>query len=204
MAVADTMWIKVCGLTSEDAVTAALEAGADAIGFVFAPSVRQVTPAEAARLAAPARGRVACVAVARHPGKALVAEILDVFAPDVLQTDAVDLATIDVAGRCATLPVLRSGAAVPAPLPARLLYEGPVSGSGQVADWAAAHALARQAELVLAGGLDSRNVGEAIRAVRPFGVDVSSGVESVPGVKSPARIHEFVQAARAARVECQR
>jgi phosphoribosylanthranilate isomerase len=67
-----------------------------------------------------------------------------------------------------------------------------------------AHALARQAELVLAGGLDARNVGEAIRAVRPFGVDVSSGVESAPGVKSPARIRDFVQAARAAGLECQR
>jgi phosphoribosylanthranilate isomerase len=198
------MWIKVCGLTSDAAVAAALEAGADAIGFVFAPSVRRVAPAEAVRLAAPARGRASCVAVTRHPEPALVAEILDVFRPDVLQTDAGDLAELDVAGRCATLPVLRSGAAFSGPVPARVLYEGPVSGSGTVADWAAARDLARRTELVLAGGLNPRNVGEAVRAVRPFGVDVSSGVESAPGVKSPGLIREFVQAARAAGLECER
>jgi len=191
-------------MTSEAAVAAALEAGADAIGFVFAPSVRRVAPAEAVRLAAPARGRASCVAVTRHPEPALVAEILDVFGPDVLQTDAVDLAGLDVAGRCATLPVLRSGAVAPAPLPARLLYEGPVSGSGQVADWTAAQVLARRAELVLAGGLNAANVGAAIHAVQPFGVDVSSGVESAPGVKSATLINEFVRAARAAGLECQR
>ena len=203
------MWIKVCGLTTEEAVSAALEAGVDAIGFVFAPSVRRVTPAEARRLAAPARGRAGCVAVTRHPDPALVAEILDVFAPDVLQTDASDfaareLAALDLAGRCAVLPVLRSGAVAPALLPARLLYEGPVSGSGQVADWTAAQVLARRAQVVLAGGLNAGNVGAAIRAVQPFGVDVSSGVESAPGVKSATLIHEFVQAARAAGLECQR
>lgn len=198
------MWIKVCGLTTEDAVAAALAAGVDAVGFVFASSVRRVAPDEAARLAAPARGRVACVAVTRHPDPALVAEILDVFAPDVLQTDVDDVAALDLAGRCAVLPVLRSGTVAPAPLPARLLYEGPVSGSGQVADWTAARALARRAELVLAGGLNPGNVGAAIRAVQPFGVDVSSGVESAPGGKSATLIHEFVRAARAAGLECQR
>ena len=198
------MWIKVCGLTTEDAVAAALAAGVDAVGFVFASSVRRVAPAEAARLAAPARGRAACVAVTRHPDPSLVAEILDVFAPDVLQTDSDDLAALGLGARCVTLPVLRSGAVAPAPLPARLLYEGPVSGSGQVADWTAAQVLARRAEVVLAGGLNAGNVGAAIRAVQPFGVDVSSGVESAPGVKSATLIHEFVQAARAAGLECQR
>lgn len=191
-------------MTSEAAVAAALEAGADAIGFVFAPSVRRVEPAAAARLAAPARGRASCVAVTRHPEPALVEQILDVFVPDVLQTDAADLAAFAVVGRCATLPVLRSGAAFAGPLPARMLYEGPVSGSGALADWAEASELARRTELVLAGGLNARNVAGAIRAVRPFGVDVSSGVESAPGVKSPELIREFVQAARAAGLERER
>jgi phosphoribosylanthranilate isomerase len=192
------MWVKICGMTSPDAVEAAVAAGADAIGFVFAPSPRRIEPRRARELAAPARGRVACIAVTLHPDAALIEEILGVFGPDVLQTDAADLDALGLRGRCATLPVLRAGAPAPSPLPARVLFEGPRSGAGQTADWSAAAALARRCELVLAGGLDAANVAEAVRRVRPFGVDVSSGVESGPGVKSPRRISEFVHAARAA------
>jgi phosphoribosylanthranilate isomerase len=97
------------------------------------------------------------------------------------------------------LPVLR--AALPGPLPPRLLFEGQRSGSGAAADWGQAMLLAGATQLILAGGLDAANVASAIRAVRPFGVDVSSGVESAPGHKSPQRIAEFVQAARAAFAE---
>ena len=192
------MWLKVCGMTDEAAVAAALESGVDAIGFVFAPSVRRVTPRRAAELAGPARGRVACVAVTQHPEPGLIAEILDVFGPDLLQTDLQDIATLGLQGRCALLPVLRQGVALPQPLPPRLLFEGPVSGSGLTADWSRARSLAAGTELVLAGGLNAANVAEAIRAVRPFGVDVSSGVESAPGLKCPLKILEFVATARAA------
>jgi phosphoribosylanthranilate isomerase len=199
------MWIKVCGMTSPEAVEAALAAGVDAIGFVFAPSVRRVEPAQARELAAPARGRVACVAVTQHPDARLLAEILSVFGPDLLQTDAADLAqSPGTAVRCPVLPVVRAGAVLPQPLPSRLLFEGPVSGRGETADWARARELAGQTELVLAGGLRPANVATAIERVRPYGVDVSSGVESQPGVKAPALILEFVQAARAASLELQR
>jgi phosphoribosylanthranilate isomerase len=95
------------------------------------------------------------------------------------------------------LPVLRGGAAHQ-PLPARFLFEGAHSGSGEKADWSAASRLAGEAELVLAGGLDATNVADAIAQVRPFGVDVSSGVEATLGVKDPVRIRDFVAAARAA------
>ncbi len=87
---------------------------------------------------------------------------------------------------------------------ARLLFEGPVSGSGETADWECAGELATRTELVLAGGLRTTNVAAAIDRVRPYGVDVSSGVESQPGVKSPREILEFVKAARAAFLEMQR
>jgi phosphoribosylanthranilate isomerase len=80
----------------------------------------------------------------------------------------------------------------------RILFEGPVSGVGNTSDWNIAAQLARTTELVLAGGLSASNIADAIAAVRPFGVDVSSGVEAAPGIKDPARIHEFVQRARAA------
>jgi len=192
------VWVKVCGLTRADAVQAALEAGADAIGFVFSASVRQLTPARAAQLAAPARGRVTCVAVTLHPEQTLVDEIMGIFKPDLLQTDQEDLGQLLLPSSLALLPVIRASGNAGSAWPARVLFEGPRSGSGQVGDWAVATRLARQTEIVLAGGLSPENVSEAIRAVRPFGVDASSGLESAPGIKSLAKINAFVSAARAA------
>jgi phosphoribosylanthranilate isomerase len=192
------MWIKICGITAPDAIAAALEAGADALGFVFAESPRQLTPEAAAQLARPVRGRLRCVAVTRHPTQRTVDEILRVFRPDLLQTDAADFAALTLPETLERLPVVRSGAGAPAPLPPRILFEGPTSGVGVAGDWAAARRLAVRTELVLAGGLDGANVAAAVAAVKPFGVDVSSGVEARAGVKSPLKILEFVSAARAA------
>lgn len=191
-------WVKVCGLTTADAVSAALEAGVDAIGFVFAESVRRVEPLRACELAAPARGRVRCVAVTRHPDAVLLERVEREFSPDVLQSDLEDFARLRSTLRAEALPVLRAGRPLPDPLPARLLFEGPVSGTGRVGDWREAARLAARTQLVLAGGLRADNVRDAIRSVRPYGVDVSSGVESAPGIKSPQHIHDFVKEARAA------
>jgi phosphoribosylanthranilate isomerase len=99
------------------------------------------------------------------------------------------------------LPVVRPGPQPACALPRRMLFEGPVSGSGQITDWDTAAELALRAEVILAGGLDPVNVGIAVRRVRPFGVDVSSGVEESPGVKSPVKIEKFVAAARFAALE---
>lgn len=194
-------WIKICGMTSVEAVTAAIDAGADAIGFVFADSVRKVTPERAAELARGTRQKIICVAVTQHPSQAAIDEIERGFHPDLLQTDIEDYAQLKVPRRMMRLPVLRSSQPLPAELPQRLLYEGPRSGSGATSDWQQAAALARRTRLVLAGGLTAANVGDAIRSVRPYGVDTSSGVESRPGVKSAARIFEFIQAARTAFTE---
>jgi phosphoribosylanthranilate isomerase len=192
------MWIKICGMTTAAAVSAAVDSGADAIGFVFAGSSRRLTPQAAAALAHSVRGRVCCVAVTRHPVQGEVDEIIATFAPDLLQTDAADFLTLRLPAQLARLPVVRMAAAVPAPLPARILFEGAASGAGVVSDWNTARSLARRTELVLAGGLTAANVAAALAAVRPFGVDVSSGVESQPGVKSPAEIMKFVASVRAA------
>lgn len=192
------MWIKICGMTTPEAVAAALDAQVDAIGFVFADSVRRLTPAAAVRLAAPARGRLACVAVTRHPSQQALDEILEVFRPDVLQTDAVDLATLQVPAELPRLPVLR-GIPSSGPVPARVLFEGVASGTGRTCDWGSARQLARRTDLILAGGLSAGNVAAAIAEVQPFGVDVSSGVESRPGIKSPVEIARFAHAARAGR-----
>lgn len=194
-------FIKICGMTSGAAVDAAIACEVDAIGFVFAESVRRVSTAQARELARPARYRLACVAVMRHPTRALVDEVLRDFRPDILQTDLADLDKLDLPRELSVLPVLRPGPRSACVLPGRVLFEGPVSGSGRVTDWDAAAELARQVEIVLAGGLNPGNVGAAIRHVRPFGVDVSSGVEDAPGIKSTALIEEFVAAARVAALE---
>jgi phosphoribosylanthranilate isomerase len=193
-------FIKVCGMTDARAVEAALQAGVDAIGFVFAPSVRRMEPAQAAALAIPARGRVLCVAVTLHPDAALLKAIFEQFQPDVLQTDVADLSNIVLPASVTAWPVLRGA---PASQPASsngqpLLFEGPRSGTGKLADWSIARALATNHKLILAGGLSPGNVAEAVAEVRPFGVDVSSGVEEAPGRKSPALIESFVKTARAA------
>ncbi len=192
------LWVKIGGITHAAAVSAAMDAGADAIGFVFAPSVRCVTPQQAAQLADPARGRLTCVAVTRHPSSELLQEIFRVFAPDILQTDIDDLTSIALPARCAALPVLRARSASTQRRPVRVLFEGARSGTGEIADWRSAAALARECELVLAGGLHAGNVAAAVAEVMPYGVDVSSGVETAPGRKSPQKILEFVRAARAA------
>jgi phosphoribosylanthranilate isomerase len=132
-----------------------------------------------------------------------VDEIARELRPDFLQSDAEDLVALRLPAQLQALPVLRGAGGLGASLehgalPARLLFEGARSGSGVPADWALAAQLAARTELILAGGLDARNVAGAIRRVRPFGVDVSSGVELSPGRKSGAMIAQFVAAARAA------
>src|SRR5487761_611351 len=192
------MWIKICGITTPEAVAAALAARVDAIGFVFADSPRQLTLADAVALAAPVRGRLRCVAVTRQPSQWHLDDILAVSRPDVLQTDTEDLRVLRVPKQLELLPVFRgldpspgTPRVQPGQLPARLLFEGSASGSGTPCDWTTA-------QLVLAGGLDADNVATAINAARPFGVDVSSGVEERPGVKSPAEVVRFAAAARGA------
>ena len=194
-------FIKICGMTTPVAVSTALACEVDAIGFVFAASVRQVTTQRASELAAAARGRIACVAVTRHPTREQVAEILRDFTPDILQTDIDDIAGLNLPKTLSVLPVMRPGLQASCELPGRILYEGPVSGSGQTTDWTIAAELARRCDVILAGGLNPLNVGVAVRQVRPFGVDVSSGVEEQPGVKSADRIEKFVAAARMAALE---
>jgi phosphoribosylanthranilate isomerase len=190
-----SVFVKICGLTTPEGVAAAVQAGADAAGFVFSPSPRQLAPAQARRLAAALPAGILRVAVFRHPPPGWIAEVLEQFPANWVQSDAADLAGVDLGG-AAALPVLRSGAPLPSMLPELLLFEGPDSGAGRAADWQAGAALARRTRMVLAGGLNPANVGEAMVKVRPWGVDVSSGVESAPGVKDPMQVAAFVAAAR--------
>ena len=98
MATLGAMWIKICGITSADAVAAAAEANVDAIGFVFAPSPRQVTPGQAAQLAALAPPGILRIAVAQHPLQMKVDEICRILKPDYFQTDVEDLRELKDSG----------------------------------------------------------------------------------------------------------
>ncbi len=192
-----SMFVKICGLTTPEGVAAAVKAGADAAGFVFSPSPREVTPVAARKLATALPATMRRVAVFRHPPPGWIERVLEEFPADWVQSDAMDLPGVDLGGAEA-LPVFRSGAPLPALLPALLLFEGPDSGAGRVADWTLAAELASRTRIVLAGGLRPANLAEALARVRPWGVDVSSGVESSPGIKDPALVMAFVAAARRA------
>jgi phosphoribosylanthranilate isomerase len=186
-------------MRTPEAIEAAAESGADAVGFVFhrdSPRNVSAEEAQALRLAVP--GSLERVAVFLHPSQALVDAAIDALEPHWVQADSADLASLRLPQGQRVLPVLRSRGVTPRPLPSRCLFESGRSGAGEVADWDEARSIATGTEVVLAGGLDAHNVGDAVRAVRPFGVDVSSGVESSRGVKDVARIREFIRAARAA------
>ena len=193
--------MKICGLSSPRAVSAAVNAGADAIGFVFAESPRQVTPKRARELSAVVSPVIIRVAVMRHPRSAEWQAVVDGFQPDWLQTDAGDFAGLKLADHIGRLPVYRDtpvlgdgDVAADGPV----LFEAASSGEGVQANWQRAALLATSRQLILAGGLTPENVGEAIATVRPWGVDVSSGVESKRGVKDVGRIAAFMQAVREA------
>ena len=102
------IWVKICGLTTSEAVEAAVAAGADAVGFVFAPSKRQVSAAQAAQLAQGAPRRIPRVAVMLHPTQSQLDEVCAVFRPDVLQTDLEDLATLRLPAGLGVMPVVRA------------------------------------------------------------------------------------------------
>ncbi|HEY8415192.1 MAG TPA: phosphoribosylanthranilate isomerase [Thermaerobacter sp.] len=209
----------MCGIRDEEAALAALEAGADAIGFVFAESPRRVDPATAGRIAAILRARAAA---AGRPMPALVGVFVDAPVERVLATvRAAGLTHVQLHGderdadvealRAAGLPVIKAVGVAPgtSPPPAALstpadlvlldrFEPGRRGGTGRTADWAVAADVARRRPVILAGGLTPENVAEAVRAVRPWGVDVSSGVERARGVKDPHRIARFVRTARLA------
>ena len=192
-----TVFVKICGMREQRHVAAAINAGADALGFVFADSPRRISPDDAAAISCDVPDNIRRVAVMLHPSKDAWQEVLEKFAPDVLQTDADDMATLDVPDSIELWPVFRAGRTAPN-TNSTYVYEGPKSGVGETVDWSQAAALAEQGQMILAGGLSAQNVAAAITTVRPFGVDVSSAVESAAGQKDARMIAEFVNAVRAA------
>lgn len=190
--------VKICGLTHVSSVDAAVAAGADALGFVFTESPRRVTARHAAFIGSRVPRHVLRVAVMQHPSAELWKEVETIFCPDVIQTDATDFDYLEVSPEIVRWPVVREGK-VPTEqdLEGVFVYEGAASGRGETVDWQIAADISKKGRMILAGGLDGDNVAAAIKAAAPYGVDVSSGVESAPALKDADLIHAFVEAVRA-------
>jgi len=191
--------VKICGLRDAEHVAAAVDAGANAIGFVFAESVRRITPQAAREVAQEIPDGIHRVAVMRHPTYDEWSEVLEVFEPDVVQTDAEDFNMLHVPDNVIRWPVIREGGQLSEEfLDSEFVYEGASSGAGQTVDWSVAADIVLDGHMILAGGLTAMNVATAIQTVRPYGVDVSSGVEAQHGEKDPELIRRFIGAVRTA------
>jgi phosphoribosylanthranilate isomerase len=210
------MKIKICGIKTLDDARTAIEAGADMLGFNFHPSSpRYLAPDACAGLLAQVgrrRSSFAAVGVFVNAAPEEIRAVLDGCGLDLAQLSGDEpLETLAALGDRAfktlrlrdSQPVADILASVPARThpPAFLLDAhvlGQYGGTGKTVDWELASHLAQQTSLLLAGGLTPENVAEAVRRVRPWGVDVASGVESAPGEKDPVRVREFIRNARGA------
>lgn len=204
--------IKICGITNLEDALAAVQAGADALGFVFHQASPRCVDAETVRgIVAQLPPFVLAIGVFVKEDARKVRDRMDHCGLGLAQLHGEESAAY-----CETLgrPVLkairlrdRGSLLALAEYTGRARVRGVVvdafsekayGGTGTVTDWALAAEAARAAQVLLAGGLTPENVGQAVRAVQPYGVDVSSGVEAYPGKKDPARIREFVRAAKLA------
>lgn len=209
--------VKICGLSTGETLEAALGAGADRVGFVFFPrSPRHIDLATARRLAAQARGRAEIVALSVDAEDEALAAVVEATQPDLLQlhgresperigavrarfgrpvVKALGVSTrADLAG-LAALAAAADHILFDAKPPRDAVLPG---GNGNAFDWTLLGGLDLSVPFMLSGGLTAENVGTALDITQAPGVDVSSGVESAPGRKDPAKIEAFVRAARRA------
>ncbi|MER9593462.1 phosphoribosylanthranilate isomerase [Mesorhizobium sp. M0244] len=213
-----TLDIKICGLKTDKALAAALAGGASHVGFIFfAKSPRYVELAEAGRLREAARGKAKAVAVTVDASDAFLDEIVEKMQPDMLQLHGAEPPerVAEVKARYG-LPVMKAlpvseaadlGRVKPfIGIADRFLFDAkPPKGSelpggnGLAFDWRILAGLDAGVDYMLSGGLNAGNIGDAFRLANPPGIDVSSGVESEPGVKEPALIEQFFRAVGAAR-----
>jgi len=212
-----TLLVKICGLSSPETLDAALAAGADMVGFVFfPPSPRNVAFADARALGERVRGRALKVALCVDAGDGQLAQIIEAISPDLLQLHGCETPErVNAVRSQFRLPVMKAlPIAERADLARIRLYEHDADrlifdalppreasrpgGLGRSFDWQLLRALDCAVPFMLSGGLHAGNVAEAVRITGAAGVDVSSGVERAPGEKDPAKIHDFIAAARLA------
>jgi phosphoribosylanthranilate isomerase len=209
--------VKICGIKDLAGMNAALGARADLVGLVFfPPSPRAVTPLGGADLALAARGRAMVTALFVDADNTLIRDVMQRVNPDLLQLHGSETPKrVEEIRACFSKPVAKAIAistaadlqAVPAyeAVADRILYDAKPpkdasrpGGHGRAFDWNLLAGVSRKKPMMLSGGLNPENVAEAIRIVRPDAVDVSSGVEDAPGVKSAEKIRAFIANARAA------
>ena len=197
------MFVKICGTTSEDDALLAVAMGADAVGFVFAPSPRQIAP------------QIAGDIIKRLPPEIVSVGVFRDEAPQRILSIAhfVGLRAVQLHGHEPPEDAQWLGSRVPMVIQAfpagdarvrraadygahAILLDAPSPGSGEVFDWALAAEVPSGQRVMIAGGLNPGNVAAAIARTRPWGVDVVSGVESAPGRKDPIKLREFMKAAR--------
>jgi phosphoribosylanthranilate isomerase len=208
--------VKICGIRTAETMQVALEAGADDVGLVlFPPSPRNVSVVDAARLAGQARGRARIVALTVDADDALFVAIAEIVKPELLQLHGSESPDrVSAIRRRYGIPVMKAikvataedaaGALNFAEVADFILFDArPPKGAdrpgghGAVFDWRALDGVKDKVRYMLSGGLTPENVGDAIRATGAGAIDVSSGVESAPGEKDPARIRAFIAAVRA-------
>jgi phosphoribosylanthranilate isomerase len=209
--------VKICGLSTPEALDVALDAGADMVGCVFfPPSPRHVAPAASRALGTRVRGRARKVALTVDADDALFDAIVENLQPDLLQLHGKETPPrIAALRKRFGLPLMKAIAVETKfdlaaiktyePVADRLLFDARApreatrpGGLGKSFDWHLLENLDLKLPFMLSGGLDAGNVAEALRITGAPGVDVSSGVESAPGVKDPDKIRAFIQAARKA------
>ena len=199
------MFVKICGITSEEDALLAVAMGADAVGFVFAPSTRQIAPVRAGDIVKRLPPEIVTVGVFRDEAPARVVEIVHQAGLRGAQLHGAETAEQSQWVRARVPFVIR---AFPAGHPGldhaddygadALLIDSDIPGSGEVFDWSLAEGAPSNRRVILAGGLTPENVAEAVTRVRPWGVDVSTGVEDEPGRKDARKVRSFIANARAA------
>ena len=192
--------IKICGLTTVTAVECIIENNVDMAGFVFAKqSPRYIKPKHAKQLADLMPNHISRVAVMLHPTQTEVDEVIDTFSPDYLQMDAKDFLNTHIPESIESLKVYRDEdhLDIASISNSKLtLFEGTKSGSGKLTNIKHSQTVAKKKRVIIAGGLNPNNILSVLSNVCPLGVDVSSGVESEPGLKSEQKIIQFIRIVR--------
>ena len=186
--------VKICGLSTKEAVKTTVSAGADYIGFVFAPSKRQVTVEQAAELAKLIPVNVKKVGVFVSPSRAELLEAVDKVGLDFVQVHGQVADDLFENLSCASIQAVQvdGDGHVPNSQADYLLFDAPVAGSGQTFDWGQLDTTELSQPFFIAGGLNEDNVARAIQHFSPFAVDISSGVET-DGQKDHEKIRRFIE-----------
>ena len=186
--------VKICGLSTKETVETAVSAGADYIGFVFAPSQRQVTLEQAAELAEIIPSHIQEVGVFVSPSLAELLEAVDKVGLDFVQVHGQVVDKLFENLPCGSIQAVQvdGDGHVPNSQADYLLFDAPVAGSGQTFDWGRLDTTELAQPFFIAGGLNEDNVEEAIQHFSPFAVDVSSGVET-NGQKDHEKIRRFIE-----------